>query len=301
MSFTVAHLTDLHLGPVPRPRLDEMHLKRFMGYVNWKRARERLSDMPALARLVADMRAQKPDHVAVTGDLVNIALPSEFRRAAEWMQTLGEPLDVSFTPGNHDAYVRDAMPHLAAAFTPWTEGDAEYARGEAFPYVRVRGDVALIGVSSATPTAPLMASGRLGARQIEALAAILKETGDKDLARVILIHHPPLSRGGPLRGLTDARAFAAAVARFGAEAILHGHTHKRMIHRLASPAARVEGGRIPILGAPSASSASADLRQRGAYHLVRLDRAGELWRVQVRARGLQLGGGEIGEREAPAL
>jgi 3',5'-cyclic AMP phosphodiesterase CpdA len=208
MSFTIAHLTDVHLGPVPRPRLDEMRLKRFMGYVNWKRARERLSDMAALVRLVADMRAQKPDHVAVTGDLVNIALPSEFRRAAEWMRTLGEPADVSFTPGNHDAYVRDAMPHLAAAFTPWTQGDAEYARGETFPFVRVRGEVALIGLSTATPTGPLMATGRLGARQIEALAAILQETGAEDLARVILIHHPPLSRGGgPLRGLTDTRAF----------------------------------------------------------------------------------------------
>ena len=302
MSFTVAHLTDVHLGPVARPRLAELRLKRFMGYINWKRARERLSDMPALGRLVADMRAHKPDHVAVTGDLVNIALPSEFRRAAEWMWTLGEPADVSFTPGNHDAYVRDAMPWLAGAFTPWTQGDAEFAHSEAFPFVRVRGDVALIGLSTAAPTGPLMATGRLGARQIEALAAILQETGATDLARVILIHHPPLSRGGgPLRGLTDARAFEAAVARFGAEAILHGHTHKRMTHRLASPAARVEGGFIPILGAPSASSASADPRQRAAYHLVRVDRAGEFWRVQVRARGLQLGGAEIGDREPPTI
>ena len=277
MSFTVAHLTDVHLGPLARPRFDELRLKRFMGYVNWKRGRERLSDMPALARLVADMRPQKPDHVAVTGDLVNIALPSEFRRAAEWMRTLGEPADVSFTPGNHDAYVRDAMSNLAATFAPWTESDAEYARGEAFPFVRVRGEVALIGLSTATPTGPLMATGRLGARQIEALAAILQQTGAKDLARVILIHHPPLSRGGaPLRGLTDARAFETVVSRFGAEAVLHGHNHKRMCNFLASSASRLEGGRIPILGAPSASSASADPRQRAAYHLVTLDRAASI-------------------------
>jgi 3',5'-cyclic AMP phosphodiesterase CpdA len=301
MSFTIAHLTDVHLGPLARPRLAELRLKRFMGYINWKRTRERLSDMPALTRLVVDMHAQSPDHVAVTGDLVNIGLPSEFRRAAVWMRTLGEPADVSFTPGNHDAYVREAMPFLAGAFTPWTQGDAEFARGETFPFVRVRGEVALIGLSTATPTGPLMATGRLGARQIQALAAILQETGAKNLARVILIHHPPLSRGGgPLRSLTDAPSLEAAVARYGAEAILHGHTHKRMIHRLASPATRVEGGRIPILGAPSASSASADPRQRAAYHLVRFERAGEHWRVQVRARGLQLGGAEIGERESPA-
>jgi hypothetical protein len=74
-----------------------------------------------------------------------------------------------------------------------------------------------------------------------------------------------------------------------------------MSHFLASPASRIEGGRIPILGAPSASSASLDPRQRAAYHLVTLDRAGDFCRLRVRARGLQLGGGEIGAREAPAL
>src|SRR5580692_538710 len=106
MSFTIAHLTDAHLAPAPWPRLSEMRLKRFMGYVNWKRSRERLSDMAGLERIVDDLRAQAPDHVAMTGDLVNIALPAEFRRAAAWMHTLGDPSEVSFTPGNHDAYVR---------------------------------------------------------------------------------------------------------------------------------------------------------------------------------------------------
>ena len=69
------------------------------------------------------------------------------------------------------------MTHLAEAFAPWTKGDAEYAHGETFPFVRVRGEVALIGLSTATPTGPLMASGHLGARQIDALAAILRQTG----------------------------------------------------------------------------------------------------------------------------
>ena len=233
MTFTIAHLTDAHLAPAPWPRRGEMRLKRFMGYVNWKRARERQSDMAALDRLVDDLRTQAPDHIAVTGDLVNIALPAEFRRAATWMRTLGDPTDVSFTPGNHDAYVRDALKGLAETFAPWTRGDEARQSGEPFPFVRVRRDVALIGLSSAVPTAPLMATGRLGARQIAALAEILQETGARGLARVILIHHPPVSRGAPLRGLTDARAFEAAVGRFGAEVILHGHTHKRMTHHLA--------------------------------------------------------------------
>src|ERR1700728_5066291 len=87
MSFTIAHLSDAHLSPAPFPGLREMRLKRFMGYVNWKRGRERLNDMAMLARLVADLRAQRPDHVAMTGDAVNIALAVEFDRAASWMKT----------------------------------------------------------------------------------------------------------------------------------------------------------------------------------------------------------------------
>ena len=31
MSFTIAHLSDAHLGPAPFPGLGEMRLKRFMG------------------------------------------------------------------------------------------------------------------------------------------------------------------------------------------------------------------------------------------------------------------------------
>ena len=78
MSFTIAHITDPHLSPAPPPLGADFRLKRFMGWVNWKRGREGLNDMALLERIVADLRAQRPDHVAVTGDLVNIAMPAEF-------------------------------------------------------------------------------------------------------------------------------------------------------------------------------------------------------------------------------
>ena len=216
MAFTIAHITDPHLSPAPMPRLADFRLKRFMGYVNWKRGRERLNDMAMLTRLVEDLRAQRPDHVAVTGDLVNIGMPAEFRRAAAWMETLGDPAEVSFVPGNHDAYVRAAMPMLKSIFEPWTTGDSG---NSAFPYVRVRGEIAIIGLSSGVPTAPLMATGKLGRDQLEACAALLGATGQKGLARVLLIHHPPLAKGAPpFRGLTDAAAFERMVIARGAEA-----------------------------------------------------------------------------------
>ncbi len=281
------------------PGLADFRLKRFMGFINWKRSRERLNDMTMLARLVEDLRAQRPDHVAVTGDLVNIGMPAEFRRAAAWMETLGDPADVSFVPGNHDAYVRAAMPMLMATFAPWTTGDSGSSQ---FPYLRVRGEVAIIGLNSGVPTAPFMATGKLGRGQLEALAALLGETGAKGLARVVLIHHPPLAKGAPpLRGLTDTAAFQRVIAARGAEAILHGHTHKQLVRSLPSRAARTIAGHVPVLGAPSAAAAAHDPRYRAAYHLVRLVREGGLWRVTARVRGLALDGDAIGEREALAV
>ncbi|HTR13836.1 MAG TPA: metallophosphoesterase [Roseiarcus sp.] len=300
MGFTIAHITDPHLAPAPMPGFADFRLKRFMGYVNWKRGRERRNDMEMLARLVADMLSQRADHVAVTGDLVNIGMPAEFRAAAAWMAALGDPADVSFVPGNHDAYVRAALPMLKTTFEPWTTGDSG---SSAFPFLRVRGEIAIIGLSSGVPTAPLMATGRLGPRQIEAFDALLRETGRQGLARVVLIHHPPLRRGEPpLRGLTDAAAFERVVRERGAEAILHGHTHKQLVRALPSRGTKAAGGAVPVLGAPSAAAAARDPRYRAAYHLVRLDREGGAWRVSARARGLMAPGGHaIGEREALAV
>jgi 3',5'-cyclic AMP phosphodiesterase CpdA len=296
MSFTIAHISDAHLGPAPMPRLHELTAKRFMGYVNWKRGRERLNDMAMLARLVDDMLAQKPDHIAVTGDLVNIALDAEFERAAKWMEGLGNARDVSFTPGNHDAYVQAAMPGLARVFAPWTTSD--HPRGETFPFLRVRGGVALIGLSSGVPTAPFMATGTLGPRQLHDFGDLLRQTAAQGLARVVLIHHPPLSRGSnAMRSLTDAREFERLVRAHGAEAILHGHTHKRLVHAIVSPEARTVSGDVPVLGAPSAAADARNLSERAAYHLVRVERVGDRWRLSARSRGLLPGSSAIGERE----
>jgi len=297
MSFTIAHISDPHLGPLPVFRLRDLTAKRAMGYINWKRGRERLNDMGMLKRLVADLRAEKPDHVAMTGDVVNIGLPAEFAAGAAWMHSLGPPRDVSFTPGNHDAYASRSMPYLAAAFAPWTASDGAASPPGFFPFLRVRGDVALIGLSSGVPTGPLMATGRMGQEQMARFARLLDETRERGLARIVMIHHPPLLGGATaMRNLTDAREFEAVVARHGAELVLHGHNHKRSVAHLKSGAARTPNGRIPVIGAPSASSTSKAPRQRAAYHLIRLERQGEAWRVSARARGLMPGGSEIGER-----
>jgi 3',5'-cyclic AMP phosphodiesterase CpdA len=272
--------------------------KRITGYINWLRKRRFLHDRAVLETLIEDLKDQAPDHIAITGDIANIALEEEFVRGRNWLQHLDSFKSVSFVPGNHDAYVRASMPLLEATFAPWTSDDPQRVRA-AYPYLRVRREVAIIGLSSAAPTGPLMATGRLGKAQIEAFAELLRETGARGLARVVLIHHPPIAGiTPPLRGLSDAPAFQRVVRDFGAEAILHGHTHQQAVRSLPSRAARTVGGAVPVLGAPSAAAAARDPRYRAAYHLVRLDREGERWRVRARARGLAPESHAIGEREA---
>ena len=46
-------------------------------FSNW-RHRHRIHRGDVLQRIVADMKAQAPDHIAVTGDLVNISLAGEY-------------------------------------------------------------------------------------------------------------------------------------------------------------------------------------------------------------------------------
>ena len=157
--FTLAHLSDPHLAPLPKPRWSELIGKRVTGYINWQRKRRFIHDPAVLAKIVADLKAQAPDHIAVTGDIANIALPDEFARGRDWLESLGAPRDVTFVPGNHDVYVREAASYAARQWGAYMSDDDGIA---GFPFLRRRGPLALIGVSTGVPTAPFLATGWLG-------------------------------------------------------------------------------------------------------------------------------------------
>ena len=79
-----------------------------------------------------------------------------------------------------------------------------------FPYLRRRGPLALIGLSTAVPTPPFMATGRLGEAQLARLAETLVALAREKLFRVVLIHHPPVSEAKRHKRLTDAGANSCA-------------------------------------------------------------------------------------------
>jgi len=284
--FTLAHLSDPHLAPLPQPRVSELFNKRITGYINWLRRRRFIHDRGVLDALIADLKAQAPDHIAVTGDLANIALEEEFVRGRKWLQDLGSLRDVSLVPGNHDAYVRQAF-RYAPQWAPYMSGD-DGAAG--FPYLRRRGPLALIGLSTGVSTPPFMATGWLGATQLDALGKLLHALKYENVFRVVLIHHPPVSAAARHKRLKDADALKRVLAAYGAELLLHGHDHLAMLNWLDGPA----GARVPAVGVPSASAAPGMSHDAAAYNLYAIDGAPGAWTCEVVSRGIG-GDGKITE------
>lgn len=262
--FTLAHLSDPHLGPLPRATPRQLASKRLLGYLNWQR-RAKFFRPEILVELLAAVGTMAPDHTAVTGDLVNLGLPGEIEFARAWLEGLGSPDRVSLVPGNHDAYVRGALAAAAKLWHPFLVGDDGKA---GFPYVRRRGPIALIGLSTALATPHFMATGALGGEQIAALRQLLWGLGKEGLFRIVLIHHPVAKDATAFhRRLTDAAAFRAAIAESGAELILHGHNHTSSVSTIAG-----RDGKIPVVGVPSASNAPGGAHHPGAaFNLYRID------------------------------
>lgn len=258
--------------------------KRLTGVLNWHRSRATIHSMAVLDAIIADIAAHRPDHVALTGDLVNVGYPPEFPIAAARLAPLGNPEDVSIIPGNHDAYVRGSLPAMEKHFAPFMRGDGADADAPLrYPFLRVRGRIALIGVNTGVPTPPFFATGTLGRPQREALARMLKETREQGLFRVLMIHHPPLGRGVKFgRGLTDSRATEKLLRDVGAELVLHGHNHRHSLLHAAGP-----DGPIPVLGVGSASAVPGTPQHLAEYHLIRID-PGSIRPIRIERRGISL-------------
>lgn len=291
--FRLAHISDPHLGPLPAASVRELASKRVLGYINWHRNRAVAMKGDLLARLVEAIHAEGPDHIAVTGDLVNIALPAELEPARAFLEALGPGQDVTVVPGNHDAYVPGALVKATSAWCHWVVGDQDHGT-PSWPTVRRRGDVALVGVSTARASAPFMATGLVSVPQATLLGEKLEALGHEGLFRVVMIHHPPL------RGSTDwhkrligGSRVRQAIRRFGAELVLHGHTHLPTRQETEGP-----HGPVPVIGVSSASQEPGGHKPGAGFNLFEVERSNRGWRVRMVERRILRAGGpfeEVGE------
>lgn len=267
---TIAHFSDLHLLSLKGVRPLDLLNKRITGAANLLFNRGGQYSIDVARALIRDVNALGVDHVVVSGDLSNLSLPAELALAREVLGELDLPASrVTVVPGNHDCYTPGAArqelfeTHLGA----FLRGDVQPGPGT-FPYLSIQDGLAVLALSSARVSAPLMAVGTLGGRQLRLAEALLARPECEGRARVVALHHPPC---GPHahwhNNLTDRRAFAAMLARAGADLVLHGHIHRHTTEALPGPA-----GGIPVVSAASGTWLSPeDPSRRAQYNLYRLD------------------------------
>lgn len=267
-TVSVAHVSDLHLPYDPVLSATQRLSKRQLSVWAWRRRRH-VHRAEILAALAAELRAAEPDHIVITGDLTNFALPEEFRQAAAWLEALAAADGISVVPGNHDALVRLADSEGLRRWARWTCADGVW------PFVHRRLGLALIGVNSAVPTAPLLARGRIGTAQLARLEAILHEEGRSGRVRVLLVHHPLADAASNWRrALADRAALRAVLARAGVEIVLHGHARAPRLDAVPGPEAMQ--GMIPCVCVPSSSAVANAHDAPARWHRMRFDFGGQV-------------------------
>lgn len=284
----IAHFSDLHvlaLDGVPGHRFLN---KRFTGWVNLKVKRSHKHRSTHVRAVTREVTRAKVDHAIITGDLTNLALEGEFEAVKALLEEeLGLSADaISVVPGNHDLYTRGAMRsrRFSSFFEPFVQSDlpelaADIALGR-FPYVKLRGPLAIIGLSSAVPRPPLMASGELGKAQLEALGRILAHDEVKRRTPLIALHHPahnpPSQVKAIVEGLWDASGLLDTLAVVKDGLVLHGHLHVRQQRPLITRA-----GKVMVVGATSASLHHEDPHRMAGFNLYEFDGGGALTSVEA--------------------
>ncbi len=289
MSFVIAHFSDLHVLAIDGVPLRRFLNKRITGYANLRFKRKHIHRVAYLKAIARELSAMHVDHVAITGDMTNLALQSEFQLAKTLLEDELHlaPEHVSIVPGNHDMYTAGAArsKRFTDYFAPFTSSDLPDLSGNcaagAFPFVRLRGPVAIIGLSSAVPRLPLISAGTIGSSQLAALTRILEQPQVEARLPVILCHHPIHNPAGLLdramRGLRDAAQLGKALDGLDRGLFLHGHLHERMhrVHRTAQ-------GELASVGATSASLHHDEAARMAGFNLYEVSDDGQVVSIEAR-------------------
>jgi 3',5'-cyclic AMP phosphodiesterase CpdA len=276
-ALKIAHVSDLHLPYEPKLTLRQRFSKRQLSAWSWRRRR---ITQPAavLQALAEDLRREQPDHLVVTGDITNFSLPAEFQAAAQWFSSLERDMPVSMVPGNHDALVPLDFAQGIGSWSRW-------GGGLAWPYVHRRGCVSIIGLSSAVPTMPLLASGKLGTAQLEKLDQVLRAEGGAGQTRVVLLHHAVVDGALSWRkALRDRQALREVLNSAGAELVLHGHARSARLDAVAGPT-----GNIPVLCVASSTSLPNPRDDAARWHSMTFSAVKSPQWVQVMVRQWSVG------------
>ena len=269
-SFTIAHLSDLHLS------------------AEHKRHNLRRAD-----RLLAFVKSQKADHIVITGDLAADARIRDFEVARRLFKSHGllDPDKLSVTIGNHDIFggvhtaediltfprrvreteFHDKVEEFRDLFRE-TFGKALFpSHAHPFPFAKVIGDVVLVGLNSVARHSrvnnPLGSNGEVDDAQFGKLRLLLEAPPLRKKRVVVLVHHHFRKMNNDQTGAMNS-VWAAIERRtmkmrrkkrlidlfreHGVAIVLHGHVHANEDYERGG--VRFLNGGGSLLGAQSPQS-----------------------------------------------
>ena len=198
-SFRFVQLSDLHLSTITSPNPFKLFNKRILGYLSWLRRRRHTHQQWVLDSAIETIKQLLVDHYVITGDLTHIGLKHEFEQAASWLAGISEAHNITVIPGNHDLYVnerwtqsfelwenylsdKNEMPNVSPVSNALTQLNHIY------PIVRLRENIAFIGVNSVFDAPWFRATGHIDELALNRLKNILCESRLDDYFKVLLIY-----------------------------------------------------------------------------------------------------------------
>ncbi len=227
----IAHLTDVHFGA---------------------------TDQAVVDGLVADIRADPPDLVVISGDLTMGARRWEFRAARAFMESFGVP--TLAVPGNHDITPYRLIERFIAPYARWHQEISPQTEP-----VWCDSRVAVLGLNTAHRIGPHLdwSRGTVSTLRLKHLLARL-DAMPAHLVRIVVAHHPLLAPEGEISRQVagGARRALAAFAAHGVRLVLAGHLHRSY----ARVSAAGEAAPVVLQGG---SATSVRLRgESNAYNVV---------------------------------
>lgn len=245
-AMRIVLFSDIHLARIPK--FSQLFSKRFLGAVNHLfRRRHKLIPLN-ISKLMDMLPEIQPDCIICAGDLSSTALPQEFEYALATLKPLREAYKnrFFFVPGNHDAYVKSALPLLEKAFDELNDSRLLF---NAMPTAIDFGNFSLLFINAARPLGPLLSCGVIDNAMQQRIDEILKAQCKPCIA---VCHFPAINASGGLvgwrHGLRGAEFLRDRLNGGEILAILSGHVHKAFSHTFQNGGTQICSGSLTLHG-----------------------------------------------------